>query len=219
MQRAAALVCGLTLALYSGTALTFSTFQDVDRAANAAVSYLNGLNVICSFAVINASPLNRCVELMPGVQGSCLRLNAAVNLYKTWSSGEGPGSLSNWILTPNGFLNLTPAPAPTHPANSLMVISMPVTKPLAAAGAVATPLATLKPAASPAPVATPLPASRPDSASPGLSAPVFRLTLPLGLPRMNGGNVRTLQNRLIDMSKRLFLGFRELRSEAGRVVG
>ena len=200
MQRAAALACSLTLALYSGTALTVSTLQDVDRATNVVVSYLSGLNVICSFAVRNASPLSRCMELMSGVQGSCLRLNAAVNLYRAWSSGEGPGSLSNWILTPNGFLNLTPAP--THPANSLMVISVPVTKPLAAAGAVAAPLATLKPAASPAPVATPLPASRPDSAPPGLSAPVFRLTLPPGLPRINGGNVRTLQNRLIDMSKK-----------------
>ena len=56
--------------------------QDADRAANVVVSYLNGLNVICSFAVRNASPLSRCVELMPGVQGSCLRLNAAVNLYR-----------------------------------------------------------------------------------------------------------------------------------------
>lgn len=165
-------------------------------------SYLNGLNVICPFVDRNASPLSRYVELMPGVQASRLWLSAAVNLYGAWSAGEGPGSLFNWIPTPDGFLNLTLAPAPTHPANSLVVISVPVTKPLAAAGAVAAPLATLKPAASPVPVATPLPASRPDSASPGLSAPVFRRTLRLSSPRMNGGNVRTLQNRLIDMSKK-----------------
>ena len=201
MQRAAVFAFGLTLALYSGTALAVSTLQDADRAANAVVSYLNGLNVICPFAVRDASPLSRCVELTPGVQGSRLRLSAAVNLYGAWSAGESPGSLSNWILTPGGFLSLTLAPAPTHPANSLVVISVPVARP-SAAGAVAASLATLKSATSPVPVAAPPPASRPESASPGSSAPVFRRTLRLGSPRMNGEDVRTLQNRLIDMSKK-----------------
>ncbi|WP_027460254.1 peptidoglycan-binding domain-containing protein [Deinococcus murrayi] len=209
-------------ALLTSAALTAPTGRDVSRAATRAAEALGGVLRTCpaSFSRVG-TPDKQCVGAAGSVEAVRGQLSAALggDLYGVWRSRDGQRSVYNWVRTPGGYVYLRVQPDPEGRAGSLLYLDLPPQS----AGGQATPQAEpAKPAvtvtpqaqtpppapaarARSAPAAQPTPTPRPAPAAtpaPRSLAPVpFTRSLRLQAQRLNGADVRAVQDRLIALTR------------------
>lgn len=212
---------GASLALLlTGVAGAASTPQELDRATNAAALAVDGVIRACPPPVRSAAPSALCVASdldMAGTRRALSAASAGLKFYGAWRSDSDGGRVYNWIRTPGGYVNVGVLPDTEKLSRTLVILTLPSSAANSAATAPAnsTP-ATPTPAAKPAPTsakapvkpapittapATPAPAPAQPAAKAPATLPAFQRTLRLSNPRMNGEDIRALQNRLMDVSR------------------
>lgn len=191
---------------------------DLVQAATRTAAAVNGVlrNCPTSFARVGTAG-KQCVGAPGTTEQVRLQIGAALggDLYGVWRSRDDQRSVYNWLRTPGGFAYLRLQPDPDGRARTLVYLDTPP-DPLPAAPALTlTPVqpTTSRPAPTAAPAA-PAPASTtPASTAPTSTAPTapaapaapsasrsFRRTLEVQTPRLNGEDVRAVQNRLIRLT-------------------
>lgn len=188
--------------LLAAPALAAPTGRDVEQAATRAAQVLGGVLRDCptSFTRIG-SPQKRCVGLSADVEQARTRLTAALpdDLYGVWRSRDGQRSVYNWVRTPGGYVYVRLQPDPEGRARTLAYLDLPPSSRPDQSSASG--ISAAKP---PQRSAAAAPASRPTSsaAATRTQAPVpFTRTLELRTPRLNGADVRAVQNRLIALTR------------------
>ena len=174
-------------------AASTATPADLEQAAEQSALALDGLIRPCP--PLRSENLLRCVASDLGVEATRKRLSAVgtPTLYGAWRAANG--AVYNWVKVPGGYLNLNVLPDPANSARALVVLSLPSS---------AAPAKNAAPAATPpnkgATVGTTSPQATPPKPPPVTGTPPLRRPLRLTSPRLNGEDVRTLQNRLMDVS-------------------
>ncbi|MBB5234630.1 peptidoglycan-binding domain-containing protein [Deinococcus budaensis] len=204
-------------------ALAAPTGRDVERAATRAAQALDGVLRDCpaSFARIG-TPQKKCVGVGGTVEQARARLGTALgaDLYGVWRSRDEQRSVYNWVRAPGGYVYLRLQPDPDGRAQTLGYFDTPPgTAPAAAAKAPAPPAPARRAPSSPATASAPRPPARTTPAprpaappAPAKSAPTaasarslapqpFARTLQLQAQRLNGADVRAVQDRLIALTR------------------
>ena len=222
------LLCGAALQvalLLTPPALAAPGARDVEAAATRTAQVLDGVlrNCPASFAAVGSAG-KRCVGVGLSVEQARTRLGASLggDLYGVWRSRDEQRSVYNWIKTSGGYVYVRLQPDPEGRAQTLAYLDLPPgssaqtdtsgvavgTAPQtgAAQNSAAQKTPTPKPAPKPAPKSAPAPAASGTSRGEAASAPqptlaplAFRRTLRLQAQRMNGEDVRAVQNRLISL--------------------
>ncbi|KEF34482.1 peptidoglycan-binding protein [Deinococcus sp. RL] len=201
-------------ALLTSAALAAPTGRDVSRAATRTAEALGGVLRTCpaSFSRVG-TPDKQCVGAAGRVEAVRGQLSAALggDLYGVWRSRDGQRSVYNWVRTPGGYVYLRVQPDPEGRAGSLLYLDLPPQSagsqaaPQAKPAVTVTPRAQTPPPASAAPAPQPTPTPRPAPAAtpaPRSLAPVpFTRTLRLQAQRLNGADVRAVQDRLIALTR------------------
>lgn len=202
---------------------------DVEKAAVRLAGVLDGVlrNCPTSFAKIG-TPLKACVGTGGTVENVRMKLVAELepDLYGVWRSRDEQRSVFNWLKTPAGFVYVRLQPDPDGRAQTLVYVDTP---PSGAPTPTTTPTPPATPAASapanstkidgvtltrptPTPAVTPTSAptvtapatpnapNAPTSAASLAPVPYTRL-LELLPQRINGQDVRAVQNRLIALTQ------------------
>lgn len=202
---------------------------DVERAATRAAQALDGVLRGCpaSFARVG-TPGKRCVGVAGTVEEARTRLGAALgdDLYGVWRSRDEQRSVYNWVRTPGGYVYLRLQPDPEGRAQTLVYLDAPpesatqgsggsrvtTTAPSPRASSTQTP-GTRPATSAPAPAARPTPSAQqttsPDqtartptpAAAPSPARAPFTRLLRLTDPRLNGEDVRAVQDRLIALTR------------------
>ncbi|MFB9991689.1 peptidoglycan-binding protein [Deinococcus oregonensis] len=200
---------------------------DVEKAAVRLAGVLDGVlrNCPTSFAKIGTS-LKACVGAGGTVENVRMKLVAELetDLYGVWRSRDEQRSVFNWLKTPAGFVYVRLQPDPDGRAQTLVYVDTPPSN--APAPAAATPTPTTPGTATPAPTSpnstqiggmtltrpTPAPVVTPTPTPPAVSTPTpapvaaslaptpYIRLLELLPQRMNGQDVRAVQNRLIALT-------------------
>ncbi|MFC6661475.1 peptidoglycan-binding domain-containing protein [Deinococcus multiflagellatus] len=165
-------------------------------------------NCPASFQAIG-TPTKQCVGVTRTVEQTRVALTAALGeeLYGVWRSKDDQRSVYNWLKTSGGTVYLRLQPDPEGRAQTLLYLDVPPsTAPASGNAAAAAPAAAsagtaaatsgaatgTAPRSSAAPVATP---------ARSLAPTPFRRTLEVQSPRLNGADVRAVQNRLIALMR------------------
>ncbi|SMB88412.1 peptidoglycan-binding domain-containing protein [Deinococcus hopiensis] len=201
--------------------------RDVDTAATRAAQVLDGVlrNCPASFSAVGTAQ-KKCVGVSSSVEQARVRLGSVLGgeLYGVWRSRDEQRSVYNWVKTPGGYVYLRLQPDPEGRAQTLAYLDLPPGStaqsdtsgtPVGTAqgngGAQTTPApkSTPKPAPKPTPKPAATPSGSPAAQTPapqGASAPQptlapvpFTRTLGVQSPRLNGADVRAVQNRLISL--------------------
>lgn len=210
--------------LLTPPALAAPGTRDVEAAATRTAQVLDGVlrNCPASFSAIGSAG-KKCVGVSLSVEQTRTRLGASLggDLYGVWRSRDEQRSVYNWVKTSGGYVYLRLQPDPEGRAQTLAYLDLPPgstaqtdtsgvavgTAPQAGAAQGSTQKApTPKPAPKPTPKPAPTPATsstpRTETASapqPTLAPVAFRRVLQLQSQRMNGEDVRAVQNRLITL--------------------
>ncbi|ABF46527.1 MULTISPECIES: peptidoglycan-binding domain-containing protein [Deinococcus] len=182
--------------LLAAAALAAPTGTDVERAATRTAEVLGGVlrNCPASFTSIGSAQ-KRCVGTSNPVEQARVQLGKALSadLYGVWRSRDGQRSVYNWLRTPGGYVYLRLQPDPEGRAQTLVYLDLPPSR---------TPTRTAPDnGVSPTrPAPSPAPSPRPPAAQ-SLAPVPFTRTLQVTTPRMNGADVRAVQNRLIALTR------------------
>ncbi|ADV67748.1 peptidoglycan-binding domain-containing protein [Deinococcus maricopensis] len=172
------------------------TPTDINRVTEQVASTLDGVILPCPASLKNyGSADKRCIGADDGVDVVRRTLSSAnLSLYGAWRSQTNTSYVYNWVKTPNGYVNVTVGPDATKRYAALLILDAPAdtkassgTAKPGTAGPVTGTDRTATPTTKPAPAVT--------------NTPAFRRTLRLTSPRMNGEDIRALQNRLMDVSR------------------
>ncbi|MFC4424715.1 peptidoglycan-binding domain-containing protein [Deinococcus navajonensis] len=205
------------LLFLSAPVLAAPSAAQVEQAATRVAATLDGVLRDCpaSYAKIG-TPDKVCVGAPQTVEQVRVRLSSAhgADLQGVWRSRDAQRSVYNWLRTPGGYVYLRVQADPEGRARSLIYLDTPPETPApapkpeqsvgAAPAQVTVTIARPAPAKPAAPVAKPVapkPApSRQGAASPSLGPQPFSRVLELQERRMNGADVRAVQNRLIALT-------------------
>lgn len=202
------------------SALAAPTARDVDTAATRTAQLLDGVLRDCpaNFASVGTAQ-KKCVGVSVGVEQARLKLGAGLgsDLYGVWRSRDGQRSVYNWLKGPGGYIYLRLQPDPGGRAQTLAYLDLPPSSTAqtdtsgspvggaangargkASQGGQSNPVAS---SAKPAPRPAPKPAPAPSATGPQPTrAPLpFGRVLQVQPGRMNGADVRAVQNRLISL--------------------
>ncbi|SEJ12279.1 Putative peptidoglycan binding domain-containing protein [Deinococcus reticulitermitis] len=206
---------GLLGLFVAGLAGAASTPQELDRATNTAALAVDGVIRSCPAPVRSAAPSALCVATDLDMTGTRRALSAAssgLKFYGAWRSDSDGGRVYNWIRTPGGYVNVGVLPDTEKLSRTLVILTLSSSAAANAAPA-NSPAATAPvkpPAKAPVTAAPATPAPQPAATAPAAASaaakapstlPPFRRTLRLSNPRMNGEDIRALQNRLMDVSR------------------
>ncbi|EYB68104.1 peptidoglycan binding domain-containing protein [Deinococcus phoenicis] len=198
------LAAALLVPLLAAPVLAAPGSGDVERAATRTAQALDGVLRNCppSFTRIG-SPQKKCVGAGGTVEQARTKLSAALGgeLYGVWRSRDDQRSVYNWLRTPGGYVYLRLQPDPEGRAQTLVYLDTPPSDAPAATAAPARTGNTRPPTATTRPTPSPpqAPAQRPAART---LAPVpFTRPLALATPRLNGADVRAVQNRLIALTR------------------
>jgi len=192
---------------------------DVEKAAVRLAGVLDGVlrNCPTSFAKIGTN-LKACVGTGGTVENVRMKLVAELepDLYGVWRSRDEQRSVFNWLKTPAGFVYVRLQPDPDGRAQTLVYVDTPPS----GAPAPTTPTPPATPASSapanstkidgvtltrptPAPAVTPAatPATIPTTSAASLAPVPYTRLLELLPQRINGQDVRAVQNRLIALTQ------------------
>lgn len=209
----------LSLLEVSTAALAAPAATDLERIVNSVALTLDGviLNCPAPYKTLGAET-RRCVAAERGVGEVRRQLSASkLDLYGAWRSKDSPTYVYNWVKAADGYVSVFVGPNGGNAAGSIVYLNIPEAASAARSAAPATvsgasALRLSRPSTASASTSgraatAPGKPDKPDAPAGGDAASpaaatfqrVLRLN-PAGQPRMNGADVRALQNRLIDLS-------------------
>lgn len=186
------------LVLLSTSALAAPGTPDVAGAAARTARVLDGVLRSCpaSFARVGSAQ-KQCVGVDRSVESARTRLGLALgtDLYGVWRSRDDQRSVYNWVRTPGGYVYLRVQPDPGGRARTLVYLDAPPQDaPKTAAAARPSGRVSVTSGAK-------ANRSSPRTAAPSLAPVSFTRSLALSTPRLNGQDVRAVQDRLIALTR------------------